>query len=568
VLQNKPAEPILRKTPLLGLKYVDAGPPDRSLNGDFPACDGYRKPKGTSDGFITEKDFFGLFNMTDDIRQAWGLTLSADGVGYCDAALQDPALTGTMTFRRVNLMHAKALHQMAAGENAGALATLEAARAIKLDLPAELRADGFDMINAAETALALIRLGRIREAGPIIDRIARQRPYAIGLLNLADGLRAAAAPSLDLEITRAKARAALEPSAALRVVSLAILSRRMDDAAYLGEGLTFTLPDTGRWTVEGQNQARYSFISARAQLAGTIAYAEAARGQGERAGAIVKAARDVLQAEAAPPAAPANGGTLSKRVQQDYELRKSWATQGSTYLDGWEKAIALRQGAPALTASQVIAEARHIPAFPGVTIADLAASAISIKPGDLAVAAAVGQAAQTQIAATVAKSTGLDLQDLLKALPRPEVLGNQVSISSYAGWRCSLPDCARKAGEYEWDALDLPNRVSVRFSSDVGTAPTVQEYAILMAANLARTKGFDSFIIEFARTVNRTQNNMSYGRTVSTSNAGRESELVLRMFNKGNPPNDMKGAEWRTFEVAKVLSDFAARPGGGNLQSH
>ena len=85
-------------------------------------------------------------------------------------------------------------------------------------------------------------------------------------------------------------------------------------------------------------------------------------------------------------------------------------------------------------------------------------------------------------------------------------------------------------------------------------------------AGFVGIRSFDSFIIEYALTVNRTMNMMQYGHTVSANNAGRESDLVLRLFNKGNLPEDLKGAEWRAFAVDKVLADYASRPGGGGLR--
>ena len=140
---------------------------------------------------------------------------------------------------------------------------------------------------------------------------------------------------------------------------------------------------------------------------------------------------------------------------------------------------------------QAFADARQIPNVPGMALGDLVLSAKSSSPADEAAVVGIAAAVRAKVAQLLAAQTKLDLQEFLKMLPRPEVPNNQVRNSEYTGLRCSLPECARRGGEYEWDDLDLPNRVSVRFSSDVGTAPTVQEYAILMAANLARTKGFD-----------------------------------------------------------------------------
>lgn len=164
----------------------------------FVHCDGFGRPSVAGDGMMTSAaTWSALFDSTTgNTDNTQTMTFDRLGASACDTALASPHLEPKYWLRRVNLLRAKAMHLMAAGDNTAALAVLDEAMAAARE-PDDVfyrRSEGLavEMVRA----YILARIGRRGEADALAMRLWEQRPFSRGvtlnaLMVLAGGPREA-----------------------------------------------------------------------------------------------------------------------------------------------------------------------------------------------------------------------------------------------------------------------------------------------------------------------------------------------------------------------------------------
>jgi hypothetical protein len=211
----------------------------------FPSCDGYAAPNRTADevtahvgmgppGLISALLYRPRVNGASPDTKA--LELGAVGVDACDAALADPALLPTYWLRKVNLLRARAVNDLAAGDFAAALSDVDRAKAAAEDRNDPYYARSLGISLDLIRAYALRKSGRADEAIELAMRTWSQRPYdlQVGWASLA--AMGPSAPRADVKRVLMRV-AALQPSAINNAFLKVIVADGSDaEAAYAGHG--------------------------------------------------------------------------------------------------------------------------------------------------------------------------------------------------------------------------------------------------------------------------------------------------------------------------------------------
>lgn len=540
---------------LLALLAASAAP-GAALAQDFTACDGYDTPKSKGDGMTTAPLLWGLASGNADIRSGH-VAPGAAGVVACDTALKDPKLLPAYLLRRAHLLQAKALHQIASGAPADALATLEQSDATGAALDGPYFRDSLGLGNRAVRAFALIALDRKAEAVKEIEAIEAMRPYAPSVTALTEMLRLKLDNSLAAQMALLKKRAVRDPAPLLNYFLVAIEAGKLEEVAAIGGSLSFDLPRSkGGWSVEGDSDLQYELISGRADIMGGYAYALAATGKGERAAAVIAEARRQLTEAMTPPPPPAPGYKWSKSVTADYSRRSTEGGAGNVALDGWEKAIALRPKLVTMNPEDALAALRTLPRGMPV-VADLLAQVPTRTPQDAeakkGALAKIYGAIETRRLARL----HLDLTDLQALLPRPETAAMQPRFK-HAGDGYFLSD-----NGFSRRKLDDAGNWTVRFTHDLASRATVEELAMLSAATLAKKEGYDALLIQSRRTLTRTMHVTTTMYYVAVRSrdvpSGNEALLNVLLVKGGALPDSYRDAGWRLLNADTVIADLAPK---------
>jgi len=401
-----------------GLLVKSANPADVH----FANCDGYGGPGKKSDGITVGTWMFGLATTAVDQRRG-KLQLGAAGIAACDTALADARLVPAFATRRGHLLQAKAAHQIAGGKLEEALATLgQSDRAGA--------ADGyFDLSvgqgNRALRATALHGLKRDAEAEAELAAMDRRRPYAVSQRQLAMRVR------LQFSDARAQQERLLEqaipllPTAQHQLFWQSMVYSDFDRALAFAPMVSHDDPKRhGGWTSGDSAIRPYLDIIERATFAGAQAYALYATGQIAQSAQALKDAEARIVETMVPPPPPEKGEKLSKKVQQDYEMRKRAGETALRRLKDWKANIALRTQAPGMSFDElketVTREKGSYPMLPDL-VARVKSDAL---PKGGPVAAALKEFDEMREKARL-KAARMDFEDLVKLLPRPETAMSQ-----------------------------------------------------------------------------------------------------------------------------------------------
>lgn len=536
-----------------------AKPPTEKAS--FAPCDGYLTPDKATDNYIHGSVLLGVGTGTYDFHPNEKLPLGAAGVVACDVALASPLLRPEFTLRRHHLLVAKAMHLVAAGRPGDALPVLDSARNLSLDVPALLRARSFAIEEKSIRAYALIKLGNVDAAEPLIADVAAARPYAPSVQRLADMLRTMSAEAsgkmtvTDVRISNALRGGGLDPSRLAPAMMAALGQGRMSDVVKLGSGLTMTTPSAqGSWQEVGSLDKNQT-IGIRQLIAGITAYAEAAIGKASEAEARLAQLESEIAREAAlpPPAewSPSflGMGKSKQQVASEVAAYQRYATslaEARNGLQNWRKLIALRGNARTLSKEEVINQLVKAVPQASLTIADVLSQSPALD----------NDAGRAEIASMRAISARA-LPDrtspsaLLQLMPRPETPETQPKSS---GPRTGFFQFGPTAGATR---VELPGgqRWDIHFSHKLASAATVEEIALMNAALLAKEKGCGRFLLETRRTYERelrTQYDASY--------AGRDGALRVWLVCDDKPlPPELAGAEWREMAVDPIYDRLSVQ---------
>jgi hypothetical protein len=534
-----------------------------AADGDFADCDGYLIPDLKSfDGMISDMGFLGG-KTSIDLRKSDN-NLGVQGIASCDQALADPRLLPDYWMRRAHLLQARALHQIAAGENVSALLSLDQSDAVGANRDNIHFNNSIRLGNRAVRVFALSELGRSDDAKKEALLLSTARPYSAQISELALSAMAKAEVSL---VAYGQLQKEVTPFSPLNLESgfwNSVLMGRFADAAALGPQISFDLPKPSRgWTIDADVDWEYKKIVKRAKLAGAIAYAQQVLGQDAKADATIAAAKVDLENAASPPPEPAQGKKLSQRVQEDYSKRKSEAEQGKDDLIPWEKAVVLRRKAASINIDEAIAEVGDKSLIWDLPIrGDLFGS---FKIRDAQEKAAQVEAIKnwnSEIDKARVKKLSLSIYDFSKALPRPEFEKMRPKFKKFSelGLLWNGDDAGLSRNE------DKDTGVwTIRFTHNVAPGPMVEELALLGAAISARDAGKDSLLLLSRRTMQRTTTIVGYYGSNSEQNSGYEAQLLVAYVNATSLPLQYKDASWRLIPVASVISALKDQyPAGGS----
>lgn len=512
----------------------------------FNQCDHYGTPRAPKPDETPKPAWqWGDFNNVEATAAApW-----QGGIQACDAALANPLLIDVYWRRRASLLQGKALHQLGAKDNAGALATLDQADALLAQKHDAAMDRTLGLGNQVLRAVALYRDNHADQAEAVLARVDAARPYSLSVAGATGGVRMIFNYSRADHTRLMRDRVRLDPHMLHTLFWLSLDFGEFEDALGYADALTFDLPRThGGWTLIGDAERQYDLIKKRATVAGARAYALSALGRDDEALKVMTAAKGDVDDAMQPPPPPAPGDKPSKRVQADYDARKAAGEKALTALTDWANAIRIRQ----LAAKTAFTDVETLGPPPGGDAVIVRADILrQFKPANLAEASVI-QGLITKIEdgddLDRRKALAMNLNELARTLPHP---GDADSPPKMRGeglnlWRTNLEGYAVASAED-------PALFNVRFSGLNAPKAALEEAAMLIAAREAQKRGKDGFILEAVQRISRSLTTYSlYGyRPSGSTPAGYEVRYLVRPVDIASlPPEQLK---LRVIKVADVL---------------
>lgn len=535
-----------------GLLVKSADPTDKV----FVMCDGYAAPGKKSDGITIGTWMFGLATNSVDQRRV-KTPLGQDGLAACETALADARLQ-PFALRRGHLWQAKAIHQVSLGKFDEALVSLDRS-------DQEGRAEPFfdqstGQGNRALRAVALHGKGRKAEAGAMLDRLEQLRPYAVSQRQLAMRIRLQFEDDRVAQVAILQRLSSLLPSANHSLFWQSLLYGEMEAAVGHAAAVSHDDPRRrGGWTGSEDFKDKYLDIVERSDFAGARAYALYATGRIAESAATLKGAEEAAELYMAPPPPPEPGHKLTKKVSQDFALRKLTGARAQARLKMWRANIAMRAEAPKLGLQDLrkaIADGKQTMPMLGDILSQ--AKVDSLEDGK-----AVGELTRGMTEAldqTRLKGTRMDFQDLVALLPRPETARSHVRFRQEEGFLGNgLDGFAVKRNH-------PPGAATVRYGTATGSLALADEGALLAAARFAQKEGKDAFLLDARDPIQRTTTITTCYYACSAgvpTNSGYEVQLVVRPLAAATAGEADKKRLLRTAEIIAALAP-RLMPNGAN----
>jgi hypothetical protein len=526
-----------------GLLTAKAQPGDSA----FAQCDGYAAPGKKSDGITVGTWMFGLGTASVDERRRT-TKLGQDGLTACETALADPRIQPFAT-RRGHLWQAKAIHLISLGKFDDALVSLDRS-------DQEGRSEPFFDLsigqgNRALRAVSLHGKGKKVEAESMLDELERRRPYAVSQRQMAMRIR------LQFEDDRKKQAAILEkmvplfPSASHMLFWQSMIYGEFEPALRYAASVSYDDPKRrGGWKSSSDFDDQYLDVVERSEFAGAVAYALYVSGNIGESATRLKQAEDYVESYMVPPPPPEPGQKWSRKVSQDYGLRKATGARALGQLKTWRSNIALRSEAPKLDLNEikqsVDKQQQQLP-----MISDILRNARADTPDASRMVAEVGRAVEQTLDESRLKKTRMDFQDLVALLPRPETARNQIRFRQENGILGSgLDGFAVKRNQ-------PPGAATVRYGTATGSMALADEGALLAAARHAEKEGMDAFLVDARNPIQRTTSittcYYACGAAVD-HNSGYEVQLVIRPMATGSAGEFDRLRLIRTADVVGALA--------------
>lgn len=478
---------------------------------DWAACDGYGAANRSGDGMTEYANFLLIFNPPGYGTTARGGTgRGAYAVAACTNVLDD--LHGDHWRRRINLLQARALHQIELGQAEAALADLDLAQTTVEASPTDFLFDRSQRVSLMLVrAWALQRLDRADEARALVAQAAAQRPYDRGVVGMIDSL--GLAEGSEIEQSVAEQRMRLDPrTRAARAVDL-FEARRYAEFLPVADYAV---------NASGLREMEFTVL-----LDSMRAYALAATGRFDEADALLATLQNAPQ-----PAAVAK--SLQQREGRLVPSRPPSA-QLARIVESTALAVERRRMIAEGRAAEVIADLPRRPVTRDSVGADLLLALADAAPSE-------HEADLRSLAEQALADTGRDssvdqpanLEHVFEALPAAEIPQRR------SAWReARRPFLSMEGSASDLDAIGyrertLPDgRVTVRFRGITTPNGQVEEMALLRAALLAREAGYGGFIITERRDTEWSINTTQYGVTLRTDPNGYETEIDVRFVQPG-----------------------------------
>lgn len=530
----------------------DAG--DRSY---FAACDGYGAPTRKVDGMTKSTWLWGLASSTSDIRRSTSINLGRSGADACEQALADPLLLPDFWLRRANLLQARALHAFVAGDTDVALRLLDESDAIGAAQKSGTFEQSLGLGNVAIRAFILGEKGDADAARATAARMIALRPWSPSNLRLASTLADRLEP-IDVAQKNARARLTFLPGNAAPLAIAYFERGQYQEALDVAGLIDFALPKMrGGWYIEGAEDRDVKIIETRAIIGGMRAYAANAVGNPALASQLLAAARAELDAADTPPQPQADGAPPKKSAVREYNRRLPFINAGRRDIAKWEAAIAFAAKVPTMPIDSVFGEFmkggfNELGIQPDILRRMVATDSGAAAERDRMLGEILARMTQVQ-----RKRESLSATDLAALLPRPET-PKMVPVMKPAGDGYFLSDTglsrARSKDADEW---------TIRFTHPVASIETVEEMAMMGAAQTAIEQKKEGFVILTSRSFARAMHvsNTFYGVVMSQydTNAGYEAQLRVQFVDSAAMPPELAGMEWRVIKARDVIASLSSK---------
>ncbi|CAN5441229.1 hypothetical protein BH10PSE3_BH10PSE3_29430 [soil metagenome] len=531
----------LKSVLLAGVLTLGASPVIAGEPSDWVRCDGLARPENVGlqlTRLVPVIMTAGLMGLPEASREA-PAAQSADGVKACDTVLADPLLDRYWA-RKVNLLKARALHHIEAGDLDAALTDLaatHAAAAGNVDDATFARSLGAS--TQLFEAATQLKKERFDEASALAIKAADARPYSLEVgmaaVRILDTdprwspdedrvLTRVVALEPDMRVARARSRewGGQYAGAAQDWLALADSSASSLPDVKLPAG--YTLPDLGRDPM----------FTARA----AVAFARA--GQNAQAASLI--AR--YKADAAAPS-PVSDGKDVKTMMTNLasKLRANQAKDSDRFITVAQAWILANDGKIDEARAELKILGDQLPATPPTL--DLMEKLKPPVPAGM-VSLAPSGAVQRQMMITQVRGSAverLDPASFAKALPPLERADR--SYSKQSAWF--------KPNGFKDKKTADGKGASIEFSGALSTHAAVEEMMLLRAAQLTRDAGKTGFVIRERADYQQYMVQTRYGAEVSRSANGFKTTAEIEFIDA--PPAET--SDGLVFNAEKVWNDLS-----------
>lgn len=517
---------------------------------DFPDCDGYGAPGRTSDGMT--RGASGLSAVvqggsgTSQLRRT-ELRYGSHGIDICTGLLGSDRLAAHYTVRRANLVAARALHRLAAGETREALADLDLAQRT-LGEGDPLTARSFQLGLRLVRAFALLQANDAAASAAESQAVLAARPYVSELALTAAKLQFAAARDWPTFMRNLREIARVDPNTIATLYGLALYRGEFEEALVLHPQIIISRPmeAEGPYMMPQRNAVIADQIVRRAEIDGAAAYAQQALGRSEAADATLAAARASLERSMAPPVPDFGRGRLTREQRDQHEVFLSRRPRAVAALDRWGRMVRFRRMVAEGNIAGVVANLEGAGMARNHAALDLFEAMGRAQPALRTEMAAAIAELREELARQVDDALRLNIQDLASRLPEPESVQRLPSYDA--------------GGDRDFDAngyVTLPRRregtVRLRFASARGSISVVNEMVVLRGAELARQGGHRGMVIVTRRAMIRSTTQYSaYGGQGPTVASGQEAEIEVAFVDPAALPAVYRDAPWRVLDPEAV----------------
>lgn len=527
---------------------------------EFPLCDGYTAPKGKSDGLSRETFMFGAASRSADIRRSAIIYFGQRGLTACEKVLRDGRLIDAFWLRRANLLQAQAVHAIAAGQPDRALELTTQSDALGAANRDSYFAQSVGNGNRGIRAYALIALGRKDEALAEIEGLRSNRPWAQSIRELAIQLHMHLDNSFAAQRDEMKAAIPLAPEKARILFWMQFLHGDYTAAREMAPIISFDLPkQRGGWTLSGGETRALADIEMRAKTEGAWAYSEAVVGHEQRAKALIAEARADLDDMMVPPPPQPNGRPPRKQDVENHARRLPHARAAKDELTRWETAIAFRSSLKSRSIGETQAMFQREGLNELMILPDILTQVREIDPDGKEEIDTILANLRNELDTSRIKALDFSTRDLMMFLPRPET-PKIVPVLKPAGDGYFLSDSGlSRRRESESDIW------TIRYTHMLAPIATVEELAMLGAAQTARREGYDSLILLSRLSISRTTHVSGPYTGSYKQNSGYEAQMRVRFVNAGALPADLDGMGWRVIPAQKIIDELSDRYKSGGL---
>lgn len=554
-------------TLLLAFAVATAAAKNSDLNdrGYFAACDGYNPPTRKVDGMTKATWLWGLGAGTSDIRRSKSINLGSDGSAACERALADPLLLPEYWLRRTSLLQASALHAFAAGDASRSLSFVDESDRVGRTQGTGTFEQSIGLGNLAIRAFILGEEGDGDAARAAAAQMISRRPWSPSNLRLA----AVLVDRLEnTKVAQQNARDRLKylPENAARLAISLFERGEYSEALEVAALIDFAEPKMRRgWYIEGGEERDIKIIESRAFFAGLRAYAASAIGNGTVASQFLASARAELDAADMPPQPRPDGSPPRKSDEREYARLLPAIAAGRSGIAKWDAAITFAARVPTMPIDTVMSEFTKGGYNEFGILPDILRRMSIV---DKAMAAERDKMLTDYLTNTVTeqrKREMLTLSDLATTLPRAET-PKMVPVMKPAGDGYFLSDTGlSRAREDQTDVW------TIRFTHPLAAIATVEEMAMMGAAQTAIEQKKEGFVIQSSRSFARTRYvSFGYYGVVTSQqdfNEGYEAQLRVRFVDSVLPP-ELAGMGWRVIKASDVMSSLSSkyrRSGGATI---